>query len=133
MTEYLPGSLTAKTRYNLKNAEEYFEEHPAVGDSYDEGQRSAGEWIGSGAARLGLAGKVRAEDFLRLGENQHSSSGETLTQRLNTTRTESGGRAANRRIFFDFAFSPPKSVSIVCFKNAFVLAQESRNRNRLRR
>jgi hypothetical protein len=34
--------VTAKTQYNLKNAEEYFEEHLAVGDYYDEGQRIAG-------------------------------------------------------------------------------------------
>ncbi|MGI8966623.1 MAG: MobF family relaxase, partial [Limisphaerales bacterium] len=104
--------VTAKTQYNLKNAREYFEEHLAVGDYYDEGQRVAGEWIGLGAERLQLSGKVRAEDFLRLCENQHPATGETLTQRLNTTRTEGGESAANRRIFFDFTFSPPKSVSI---------------------
>ncbi|MEO7298050.1 MAG: MobF family relaxase, partial [Verrucomicrobiota bacterium] len=104
--------VTAKTQYNLKNAEEYFEEHLAVGDYYDEGQRVAGEWIGLGAERLQLSGKVRAEDFLRLCENKNPATGETLTQRLNTTRTEGGESAANRRIFFDFTFSPPKSVSI---------------------
>jgi conjugative relaxase-like TrwC/TraI family protein len=104
--------VTAKTQYNLKNAEEYFEEHLAVGDYYDEGKRIAGEWIGLGAHRLELSGKVRAEDFLRLCENQHPATGETLTQRLNTTRTEGGESAANRRIFYDFTFSPPKSVSI---------------------
>ncbi len=104
--------VTAKTQYNLKNAEEYFEEHLAVGDYYDEGQRIAGEWIGLGAQRLDLSGKVRAEDFLRLCENQHPATGETLTQRLNTTRTEGGESTANRRIFYDFTFSPPKSVSI---------------------
>jgi conjugative relaxase-like TrwC/TraI family protein len=107
--------VTAKTQYNLANAREYFEEHLCVGDYYDEGQRVAGEWLGLGAQRLGLAGKVRADDFLRLCENQHPSSGETLTQRLNTTRTEGGENAANRRIFFDFTFSPPKSVSIAGF------------------
>jgi conjugative relaxase-like TrwC/TraI family protein len=120
--------VTAKTQYNLKNAEEYFEEHLAVGDYYDEGQRIAGEWIGLGAERLGLAGKVRAEDFLRLCENQHPSSGETLTQRLNTTRTESGDNAANRRIFFDFTFSPPKSVSIAGFLGKDELILEAHNR-----
>ena len=104
--------VTAKTQYNLKNAEEYFEEHLAVGDYYDEGQRIAGEWIGLGGQRLDLSGKVRAEDFLRLCENQHPATGETLTQRLNTTRTEGGESTANRRIFYDFTFSPPKSVSI---------------------
>jgi conjugative relaxase-like TrwC/TraI family protein len=107
--------VTAKTQYNLANAREYFEEHLCVGDYYDEGQRVAGEWFGLGAQRLGLAGKVRADDFLRLCENQHPSSGATLTQRLNTTRTEGDKNAANRRIFFDFTFSPPKSVSIAGF------------------
>ena len=107
--------VTAKTQYNLKNAREYFEEHLCVGDYYDEGQRVSSEWFGLGAERLGLAGKVRDDDFLRLCENQHPSSGETLTQRLNTTRTQGGENAANRRIFFDFTFSPPKSVSIAGF------------------
>ena len=107
--------VTAKTQYNLANAREYFEEHLCVGDYYDEGQRVSGEWQGIGAARLGLAGKVRADDFLRLCENQHPVTGETLTQRLNGTRSEDGGTAANRRIFYDFTFSPPKSVSLAGF------------------
>ena len=80
--------VTAKTQYNLKNAEQYFEEHLCVCDYYNEGQRVSGEWVGIGAERLGLSGKVRADDFLRLCENQNPSTGETLTQRLNTT----GGR-----------------------------------------
>jgi len=107
--------VTAKTQYNLKNAQEYFEEHLCVGDYYNEGQRVAGEWAGLGAERLGLSGKVRAADFLRLCENQNPSTGDTLTQRLNTTRTEDGENAANRRIFYDFTFSPPKSVSLAGF------------------
>ncbi|MFO1514719.1 MAG: MobF family relaxase [Verrucomicrobiota bacterium] len=107
--------VTAKTQYSLKNAEQYFEEHLAVGDYYDEGQRIAGEWFGLGAQRLELSGKVRTEDFLRLCENQHPGTGETLTQRQNTTRAEGDKEAANRRIFYDFTFSPPKSVSIAGF------------------
>src|SRR5205809_7605567 len=103
-----PGSVrcvvTAKTQYNLKNAREYFEEHLCVGDYYDEGQRVAGEWVGMGAERLALSGKVRADEFLRLCENQHPGTGETLTQRHNTTRTEGDENAANRRIFYDFTF-----------------------------
>jgi conjugative relaxase-like TrwC/TraI family protein len=104
--------VTAKTQHNLKNAQEYFEEHLCVGDYYDEGQRVSGEWIGLGAERLGLSGKVRAEDFLRLCENQHPATGEKLTPELKTTRLEDGKRVADRRIFYDFTFSPPKSVSI---------------------
>jgi len=105
--------VTAKTQYNLKNAKEYFEEHLCVGDYYAEGQRVMGQWAGLGAARLGLARTVGAEAFLRLCENRHPQSGEMLTQRLNTTRKgETGDTKANRRIFYDFTFSPPKSVSV---------------------
>ena len=105
--------VTAKTQYSLTNAKGYFEEHLCVGDYYDEGQRVSGEWFGVGAQRLGLSGKVHAEEFLRLCENQHPGTGEKLTQRLKTTRREGEDIAANRRIFYDFTFSPPKSVSLV--------------------
>ena len=105
--------VTAKTQFNLKNAKEYFEEHLCVGDYYDEGQRVSGQWFGLGAQQLGLTGRVNAEAFSRLCENQHPLSGETLTQRLNTKKMDAdGGTSANRRIFYDFAFSPPKSVSV---------------------
>src|SRR5437870_7891911 len=87
---YCPRVVTAKTQYNLKNAREYFEAHLCVGDYYNEGERVAGEWIGQGAKRLGLSGNVRADDFLRLCENQNPSTGETLSQRLNTMRIEDG-------------------------------------------
>jgi conjugative relaxase-like TrwC/TraI family protein len=110
--------LTAKTQYNLQNAREYFEEHLCVGDYYDEGQRVSGQWFGMGAEQLGLVGKVRADDFLRLCENQHPATGQTLTQRLNTVRTENGKESVNRRVFYDFTFSPPKSVSVAALAGA---------------
>lgn len=110
--------LTAKTQYSLKNAKEYFEEHLCVGDYYDEGQRIAGEWVGTGADRLGLSGKVRTDEFLRLCENQHPSSAETLTERRNTVRNEDGKEKANRRVFYDLTFSPPTSVSILALAGA---------------
>jgi conjugative relaxase-like TrwC/TraI family protein len=111
--------VTAKTQYNLKNAKEYFEEHLCVGDYYDEGQRVTGQWFGLGAERLGLTSKVGAEAFLRVCENRHPASGEILTQRLNTTRMdETSDNTANRRIFYDFTFSPPKSVSVAALVGA---------------
>ena len=120
--------VTAKTQYNLANARAYFEEHLCVGDYYDEGQRVSGEWQGLGAERLGMAGRVGADDFLRLCENQHPATAETLTQRLNTTRADGDGNAANRRIFYDFTFSPPKSVSLAGFlgEDARVLEAHAR-------
>ncbi|MGA3282927.1 MAG: MobF family relaxase [Verrucomicrobiota bacterium] len=111
--------VTAKTQYKLTNAKEYFEEHLCVGDYYDEGQRVTGQWFGLGAERLGLSGKVGAEAFLRLCENLHPASGDTLTPRLNTMRMDkAGGNATNRRIFYDFTFSPPKSVSVAALVGA---------------
>ena len=103
--------VTAKTQYSLNNAQSYFAEHLAVGDYYQEGQKVAGEWFGVGAQSLGLKGVIRENDFLALCENQNPQSGETLTQRTNTVREEDGKTTANRRIFYDFTFSPPKSVS----------------------
>jgi conjugative relaxase-like TrwC/TraI family protein len=48
-------------------------------------------------------------------ENKNPRTGETLTQRLKSTRMEDGQSVANRRVFFDFTVSPPKSVSLVAF------------------
>ena len=104
--------LSPKTQTNLKNAKGYFEEHLSVGDYYSENERVSGEWAGEGATMLGLAGAVTRDEFLALCDNLHPKSGEQLTQRRNTIRRAEDREAANRRVFYDFTFSPPKSVSI---------------------
>ena len=104
--------LSPKTRTNLINAKGYFEEHLCVGDYYAEHQRVQGEWLGEGATLLGLRGKVTRDQFRALCENQRLASRELLTQRQKTTRRDGGGELANRSVFYDFTFSPPKSVSI---------------------
>ena len=93
---------------NLKNAKSYFAEHLSIGDYYGENARIQGEWLGEGAAKLGLAGVVAADEFLALCENQHPKSRKRLTQR----------RDAVRRVFYDFTFSPPKSVSVAALVGA---------------
>ncbi|MDB5439710.1 MAG: conjugal transfer protein [Caulobacteraceae bacterium] len=104
--------LSPKTQYNLANAKSYFEEHLCVGDYYSESQRVQGEWLGDGAAMLGLSGAVTQAQFLALCENLDAVTGERLTQRRKTTRQEGDGEVANRRVFYDFTLSPPKSVSV---------------------
>jgi len=106
--------LSTKTQCDLDNAEKYFREHLQLGDYYSQENHALGEWIGLGAGRLGLTGRVKEEQFLKLCQNQNPNTGELLTQRMKTTRWDFGKMAevANRRIFFDFTFSPPKSVSI---------------------
>jgi conjugative relaxase-like TrwC/TraI family protein len=106
--------LSTKTQCNLNNAEKYFKEHLQLGDYYSQENIVSGEWAGIGAEHLGLTGKVRQDQFLKLCHNQNPQTGELLTQRMKTTRWDSDKMAevANRRIFYDFTFSPPKSVSI---------------------
>ncbi len=109
--------LAPKAQYNPVDAKKYFKEHLAVGDYYAEGQTVPGQWIGKGAADLGLSGVTTTDEFVRLCDNLHPQTGERLTLQQKTTRIEKGldgeeRQAANRRVFYDFTFSPPKSVSI---------------------
>lgn len=105
--------LSAKPQLNLRNAREYFREHLRVGDYYAAGQTVAGEWFGVGAEKLGIKGKVGEDAFLALCEGLRPDTGERLTLRKNSVRKTEVGQAANRRVFYDFTFSPPKSVSVV--------------------
>src|SRR5471030_2119852 len=109
--------LTMKAQTSLRNAESYFREHLGVGDYYMEGRSVSGQWFGEGAKKLGLSGVTTEKDFLNLCRNINPQTDERLTQRMNTKRVtmDNGGgihESANRRVFFDFTISPPKSVSI---------------------
>ena len=90
---------------NRAGAESYFDEHLSHNDYYTQGQSQAGHWIGQGAEQLGLnpGGVVTREAFLRLCDNQHPDTGEQLTPQ----------QYRERRVYFDFVCSPPKSVSIL--------------------
>ena len=106
--------LSPKAQMNLKHAKSYFREHLSVGDYYSVEAQVRGEWFGEAAALLGLAGVVGEVDFLALCEGMNPKTGERLTLRLNSLRREAlGGELANRRVFYDFTISPPKSVSVV--------------------
>ena len=112
--------LSRKVQYSLANAKAYFEEHLSTGDYYSEGVAVAGQWFGKAAESLHLSETVKRDEFLHLCENLDPRTGKLLTQRLKTTRSEvsDDGQArtvANRRVFYDFTFSPPKSVSIAAF------------------
>lgn len=90
---------------NRTVAESYFDEHLSHNDYYTQGEKQAGHWIGTGAQQLGLkpGEAVTREAFLRLCDNQHPNTGEQLTPQ----------QYRERRIYFDFVCSPPKSVSIL--------------------
>ncbi|MBL9171818.1 MAG: relaxase domain-containing protein, partial [Verrucomicrobiales bacterium] len=97
--------FTAVAHKTLADAENYFDEHLAQNDYYSAGEIRPGQWIGTGAERLGLKEAVTREQFHALCENRNPQSNERLTQRLQ--------KEDKRRVFYDFTCSAPKSVSVL--------------------
>jgi conjugative relaxase-like TrwC/TraI family protein len=97
--------FTALAHKNLADAESYFDEHLAQNDYYAAGEIRPGQWIGTGAERLGLKNAVTREQFCSLCENQNPNDGERLTQRQL--------KEDKRRVFYDFTCSAPKFVSVL--------------------
>src|SRR5271165_798696 len=79
-----------------------------------------GVWYGQGAEMLGLSGTAHRDQWEALVLNKDPRTGSRLTARTNDTRTdvmwtENGPEdkeVENRRIYHDFTFSVPKSVSM---------------------
>src|SRR5437588_10077191 len=97
--------FTAVAHKSLAGAEGYFVEHLSQNDYYAAGEIRPGQWIGLGAQRLGLKQNVSRKQFHALCENRNPQTGERLTQRQNAQD--------QRRVFFDFTCSAPKSVSVL--------------------
>lgn len=97
--------FTAVAHKNLADARKYFDEHLAQNDYYAAGEIRPGQWVGAGAERLGLTAEVTREQFHALCENQNPNDGERLTQRSQ--------KEGQRRVFYDFTCSAPKSVSVL--------------------
>jgi conjugative relaxase-like TrwC/TraI family protein len=97
--------FTAVAQKNLGDAESYFDEHLSQNDYYAAGEIRPGQWIGEGAERLGLKSEVTREQFHALCENHNPETGERLTQRQL--------KEGQRRVFYDFTCSAPKSVSVL--------------------
>ncbi len=101
--------FSAIPQKNRVAATTYFDEHLSHNDYYTQGEVLAhdqgGHWIGIGAERLGLrpGEPVTREVFLRLCDNLDPMTGERLTPQ----------QFRDRRLYFDFVCSPPKSVSIL--------------------
>jgi conjugative relaxase-like TrwC/TraI family protein len=97
--------FSAVAHKNLADARKYFDEHLAQNDYYAAGEIRPGQWMGMGADRLGLKDEVPRNQFHALCENQNPNDGERLTQRQQ--------KEGQRRVFYDFTCSAPKSVSVL--------------------
>src|SRR2546427_2019345 len=97
--------FTAVAHKSLAGAEGYFVEHLSQNDYYSAGEIRPGQWIGSGAQRLGLKQNVSREQFNALCENRNPQKDDRLTQRQK--------KEDKRRVFYDFTCSAPKSVSLL--------------------
>jgi len=90
----------------VKNGETYLGRHLVANDYYDEGNQVVGRWVGKASRILGIEGQeIHSGDahFEHLRTNIHPTIGGPLTQRT----------GEERRAFFDFQISAPKSVSIM--------------------
>ena len=99
--------FTGIAQKNKAVATVYFDEHLSHNDYYTQGEVEVGRWIGEGAQRLALmeGQAVEREAFMDLCDNLNPLTTTRLTQRLNSN--------GNRRVFFDFTCSAPKSISIM--------------------
>ena len=93
-----------KGSLNAAQAGTYYEEKYTQDDYYTEEQRVTGQWLGQGAARLGLAGDVSREDFSALLQGIHPRSGAVLVAKASGYGEHAAG--------WDGVFNAPKSVSI---------------------
>lgn len=85
-----------------KQAKRYY----SKADYYTTGnqsQETIGSWLGEGARKLGLVGRVDQKSFADLIDNINPLTGKKLTQRIK----------ANRRVAFDITMDVSKSVSII--------------------
>src|ERR1700693_4549191 len=90
-------------RITQQNSASAAKQYYTKADYLSEGQEIVGSWGGKGASRLGLQGTVDKFSFERLCDYLDPRTGKPLTVR---TRLE-------RRVGYDFAFSVPKSVSLL--------------------
>jgi conjugative relaxase-like TrwC/TraI family protein len=88
----------------VTGAVDYFRDHMAVGDYLTEEGQAEMTWAGAGAARLGLKGVCRLEEFERLCSGLHPVTGEKLMVR---------DKGEKRRVCYFGQISPPKDVSLL--------------------
>src|SRR5207247_8827943 len=122
-----PVSAGQASRYH---AEEF---QNARENYYAEGERITGTWHGRLAAQWGLAGEVRAEEFQRLAEGQHPTTGAQLV-RHQTPRKTTNARGETvatmeHRAGWDATVAAPKRVSLLALVGGDARVREAHERS----
>lgn len=105
--------ITGKT---MVGGENYHENHLTANDYYEKNKQVQGFWVGQACELYGVkeGDVVTSEAFDALRTNKHAITGEQITLRNNTTRLDENGKeVSNRRAFYDFTLSAPKSFSVL--------------------
>jgi conjugative relaxase-like TrwC/TraI family protein len=94
---------------------DYVSKHLSANDYYEKGKQVTGIWLGKACESFGIEENtaVSPEAFEAIRDNKHALSGAQLTVRHNTSRKNGIEKVSNRRNFYDFTFSAPKSFSIM--------------------
>jgi conjugative relaxase-like TrwC/TraI family protein len=95
-------SMAHKGGFSAGEIQNYFDQELTRDDYYTQGQRVVGQWVGKGAAALGLGDEVGRDEFNALLQGINPHDGTVLVK----------GRGGIRRAGFEAQFSCPKSVSI---------------------
>jgi conjugative relaxase-like TrwC/TraI family protein len=110
--------LTISKPLNASQAQNYHAiEFTSPDQNYwSRGQTVQGEWQGRLAEKFGLSGGVGAEEFGRLAQGQHPSTGDQLVQhrQVHEYRNAAGEmvKSVEHRAGWDATFAAPKSVSL---------------------
>jgi conjugative relaxase-like TrwC/TraI family protein len=103
---------------SASQAQTYHEkEFTAAEQNYwKQGATILGEWHGTLAGKFGLAGAVGAEEFTRLSEGQHPTTGDQLVRHRQAHEYQNADgktvTSVEHRAGWDATFSAPKSVSL---------------------
>lgn len=97
----------------MTGGETYASHHLTNNDYYAVGETVTGQWIGRGAALLGLEGDVDLADFDRIRMGLDPKTGEFLRERHSADRYDKDGKKVGAaRSLYDFTVSAPKDLSI---------------------
>lgn len=86
---------------DAKALAKYYESQSNIDDYYEEGEEPPGEWMGSGAVKLGLSGEIKEGELLNGMQGFHPGTGDKLAQNAGDKHKPG----------WDATFSAPKSVS----------------------